>query len=79
MDLWKDLNAVFCKVFDNDDIQIEAHTTADDVDGWDSLSHAMLIVAIESRFGITFEQRELLTFKNVGDMYMCLAKKLRIG
>jgi acyl carrier protein len=39
----------------------------------------MLIVAIESRFGITFEQRELLTFKNVGDMHECLAKKLRIG
>ncbi len=77
MDLWKELNAVFCKVFDNDEIQVEAHTTADDIDGWDSLSHSMLIVAIESKFEITFEQRELLKFKNVGDMYDCIARKLQ--
>ena len=55
-------------VFDNDTAQIGRHTTAHDVDGWDSLSHVNLIVALESAFSIRFGQKELLTFKNVGDL-----------
>ena len=70
------LNAIFCQVFDDDDIQIHPALTANDVDGWDSLSHVNLIVAIEGKFGIRFAQKELLTFKNVGDLLNCIEKKL---
>ena len=47
-----------------------------DVDGWDSLSHVNLILAIETKFTITFSQKELLTFRNVGDLYKSIEKKL---
>jgi acyl carrier protein len=70
------LNAVFCQVFDDDEIQIKPETTANDVDGWDSLSHVNLIVTIESSFGIRFKQKELLTFKNVGDLLSSIESKL---
>ena len=70
------LNAIFCQVFDDDDIQIQPATTANDVDGWDSLSHVNLIVAVEGKFGIRFAQKDLLTFKNVGDLLCCIEKKL---
>ena len=30
---------VFCDVFDDDEIELEAETTAEDVDAWDSLMH----------------------------------------
>lgn len=70
------LNAIFCLVFDDDDIQIHPSMTANDVDGWDSLSHVNLIVAVEGKFGIRFAQKELLTFKNVGDLLNCIEKKL---
>ncbi|NTU49264.1 MAG: acyl carrier protein, partial [Syntrophobacteraceae bacterium] len=62
------LNAIFCQVFDDDDIRIHPALTANDVDGWDSLSHVNLIVAIEGSFRIRFAQKELLTFRNVGDL-----------
>jgi len=62
------LNRIFREVFDNDDINISPGMTANDVEGWDSLSHVNLIVAIETKFGIRFSQKELLTFKNVGDL-----------
>lgn len=70
------LNAIFCQVFDDDDIQIHPTMTANDVDGWDSLSHVNLIVAVEGKFGIRFAHNELLSFKNVGDLLSCIEKKL---
>ena len=62
------LNGIFRTVFDNDEIEISQDMTANDIDGWDSLSHVNLIIAIEQSFGIRFTQKELLTFKNVGDL-----------
>jgi acyl carrier protein len=62
------LNAVFRTVFEDDTITINPQTTADQVEGWDSLSHAVLILAVENRFKIKFTQKELLKFKNVGDL-----------
>jgi len=76
VDVQKELNAIFCEVFDDKDIIINPGMTANDVDGWDSLSHVNLIVAVESRFNITFSQKELLTFKNVGDLLNCIRTKI---
>ncbi|QXE90689.1 acyl carrier protein [Geomonas subterranea] len=77
MELQEQLNEVFCQVFDDEDIRITPATTADDIDGWDSLSHVNLIVAVESTFGIRFSQKEVLTFKNVGDLLACIASKVQ--
>jgi len=76
MELQEKLNEIFCQVFDDDDIRILPEMTANDVEGWDSLSHVNLIVAIESRFGIDFSQKELLTFKDVGDLLNCIRGKI---
>jgi acyl carrier protein len=70
------LNAIFCTVFDDADIRITPTTTANDIDGWDSLSHVNLIVAVEQGFAIRFSQKEILTFKNVGDLLNCIDRKL---
>jgi acyl carrier protein len=78
MELQDRVNEIFCEVFDDDDIRITAETTANDVDGWDSLSHVNLIVAIESKFNIRFSKKELLTFKNVGELLNCIGSKLPI-
>jgi len=70
------LNGIFRTVFDNDDLDIRPEMTANDVDGWDSLSHVNLILAVEKGFGIRFTQRELLTFKNVGDLLKSIERQL---
>jgi acyl carrier protein len=70
------LNAIFCEVFDDEGIRITPEMTANDVDGWDSLSHVNLIVAVEARFSIRFNQKELLTFKNIGGLMNCIERKL---
>ena len=68
MDTMATLTGIFRMVFDDDSIHIERKTTANDIEGWDSLSHVNLITAVESRFKIRFTQKELLTLRNVGDL-----------
>jgi acyl carrier protein len=63
-------------VFEDDEISIDRKTTAHDVDGWDSLSHVNLIVAVENSFGIRFTQKELLKFRNVGDLLDSIDSKI---
>lgn len=62
------LNQIFRQVFDDEEINIVPETTADDVDGWDSLSHVNLILAVETYFKVRFSSKELLRMKNVGDL-----------
>ena len=76
MELRDRLNEIFREVFDDEDIEISPEMTANDVDGWDSLSHVNLILAIESRFDIRFSQKELLTFRNVGDLMKSISSKV---
>jgi acyl carrier protein len=76
LDIKDPLTEIFREVFDDDDITLSPELTADDVDGWDSLSHVNLIVTIEIRFNIKFAQKEILSFKNVGDLMSCIQTKL---
>jgi acyl carrier protein len=76
MDRTDALEDVFRMVFDDPELCVTAATTANDVDGWDSLSHVNLILAIEARFKVKFTHRELLTMKNVGDLHAAIDTKL---
>ena len=62
------LNQVFRDVFGDPLITVGPDTTADGVEGWDSMSHVTLILAIENRFRIKFTQKELMSFRKVGDL-----------
>lgn len=76
MNIQEQLNEVFRMVFDDGSIQIRPEMTADDIEGWDSLSYVNLIVAVESAFNLEFGQREILAFKNIGDLMSCIEKKM---
>lgn len=47
---------------------IQPGTTSDDVDGWDSLHHMMIITEIEKAFNVKFDFMEILDLKTVGDI-----------
>jgi acyl carrier protein len=70
------LNEVFQIVFDDESISVASETTANDIDGWDSLTHVNLILAVERKFKIKFSQKELLTQKNVGDLVRMIDDKI---
>jgi len=64
----RQVEEIFRDILDDDEIVLTPETTADDVEGWDSLSHIQLIVAIEKRFKIKFTAREIMSWQNVGEM-----------
>jgi acyl carrier protein len=76
MDTFEQLNAVFCKVFDDKDIKISPEMTADNIDEWDSLSHINMVVAIERHFGVKFKNSEIIRWKNIGQMLDSINEKL---
>ena len=67
---------IFRDHLEDDSIELTDVTTANDVEGWDSLSHLQLIVAMESHFKITFSSKEILSWKNVGEMLDCIMRRL---
>ena len=67
-EIYERLNEVFRNVFDDDDIEVEAGTTADDIEDWDSIEHINLIDTVEKEFGVKFKMQEVSGMKNVGEM-----------
>ena len=66
--IFEQLTEVFRDVFDDDELVIDASTTAQDVEGWNSLAHIRLVVSIEKAFKLRFSAAEIGNLKNVGDM-----------
>ena len=50
-------------------------TAAEDVDGWDSLAQARLLLALEKRFRIEFPAERLFDLKNVGELVEQISAK----
>ena len=71
----QELNVLFQTIFKNDSIVVSETTNADDIKGWNSLTHMYLIDAVEKHFGCEFGFSEVMAFRNVGDMVDALANK----
>jgi acyl carrier protein len=70
------VNEVFIDNLDSDNIVLTENTTADDIEEWDSLTHVQLVVAVEKKFNIRFNAREIQSWKNVGEMMDSINSKL---
>ncbi len=73
----EDLSEVFKIVFDDDDRNVTEESSANDVEGWDSMTHVLLLSAIEEKYGIEFNQKEVRKFQTVGDLLNSVNNKLR--
>lgn len=74
-EIFEKLNEIFCDVLDLDEVQLTDETSAEDIEEWDSLSHIQLIVAIEKEFKLKFTSKEIMSWKNVGEMVDCILSK----
>ena len=75
-EILKQLHGIFAEALDSDDVKLSNETTADDVEGWDSLTHIQLVVGIEKHFKIRFASQEIQKWKNVGELVESIHKKL---
>jgi acyl carrier protein len=75
-ELFDALNQVFRQVLEDDTLVLTPETTADDVEGWDSMNHIFIVVELEKRFGVKFQAAEMEELKNVGELVTLLHEKL---
>ena len=71
-----DLTPIFQDVLDLPDLTLKPESSANNVEGWDSLAHVNLVVAIEKHYKLKFALGELQGLKNVGEMADLIVRKL---
>ncbi len=75
MSVIDELKEVFEMVFDQKDLLVTPETTSNDVEGWDSMSHVTMLLAVEDHFGIEFKSFEIANLSNVGALIALVEKK----
>ena len=75
-EIYQRLTKIFQEMFDEDSIELTPKLSADDVDGWDSLTHIRLILTIEKAFKVKFSTSEIGKLENVGDLVALIQGKV---
>ncbi len=70
------LSEVFQEVFQDEDLTIEAETTAAEIADWDSVMHVSLILSVEQHFDVRFNSSEVSSLQSVGELNDLIVKKL---
>ena len=70
------LKEILISVLNHDRFELHDELTAKDVDGWDSLSHMMIITKIEEGLNIKFKLRDLNKLKNLGSLVTVIQAKI---
>jgi len=73
--VYQKLAGVFRDVFDEENIVLTPETTAEDVEGWDSLGHVRLVLAVSKAFGVKFSAAQIGALKNVGEFVEIIRAK----
>ena len=73
--LWNDLVAIFREQLDDESLTLSETATARDVPGWDSITHVLIIVAVEKKFQVKFTAGEIQQLQNVGELAALIRRK----
>lgn len=69
------LTSIFRTTFGDEGIVLRDDMTADDIDGWDSVSHIQLIFAVEDEFGIRMSMKDLEGLSDVGALIETIRRR----
>lgn len=70
------IEEIYKELLEIDEITLKDEMTANDVEGWDSLTHSLLINEIQKEFKIKFKLREVISLKNAGGLFDLVESKL---
>jgi len=68
--------AIVRQVIKNNSFEWEGALTAEEIDGWDSLSHMIIITELENEFKIKFKLKELNKLNNLDSLVTLIQSKL---
>ncbi|WP_298345902.1 acyl carrier protein [uncultured Algibacter sp.] len=67
----------FVKILEHDNFELNESTTAKDVDGWESITHLLIMNDIEKSFDIKFKLMDLMSMENIGDLIKTIKKEIQ--
>lgn len=70
------IQAILEQVLKHNRFEIHDELTATMVEGWDSLTHMVIITEIEKQFGVQFKLKEINKLKNMGNLIELVQSKL---
>ena len=70
------INEIFQDAFDDESLEVSEATTANDIEGWDSLMQMNLIEMIEDEFEFQFSMDKVAALKNVGSIVDVVAARV---
>jgi len=70
------LTPIFREIFENPSLDLMDDMTPDSVEGWESITHMMLVERIEQEFGIKFKLIEMPQLTSVGNIVGLLSSKI---
>lgn len=74
--LYAQVSDIFKQILNNDNFELQPSDKAGEVDGWDSLTHVILIDLIEKKFDLKFSLGELEEMKDASDLIETISDKL---
>jgi len=73
--IFERLQAICADLFHVPAQSIVAETSPESIEGWDSVQHLNLVLALEQEFDLQFEPEEIDRMKNVGAIAALLESK----
>ncbi len=72
----QEITQLLNEVLERTDVALTEETTAKDVEGWDSLNHAIFIGEVQKHFKVKFALREVIGLKKVGNICNIVIERL---
>ncbi len=75
-EIFGELRDLVSEVLGSEVMELRPEMTAQDVEGWDSLSHVQILYACELRWNIRLSLEELSSLENIGDLVQIIKNSL---
>lgn len=75
-EIFHKLTDVLRRVFDDDRLVARPELTADDVDGWDSLTNIRFVLSVERAFGLRLTAGDVAGLRNIGDLARVIQQRI---
>jgi len=74
-EVYEKIDKILKEILQHNNYVLDDSLMAKDVEGWDSLSHMIIIVQIEETFNTRFKLKELNKMQNMGDLVQIILNK----
>jgi acyl carrier protein len=75
-EIYVTLQKVFEDVFNDESLTVNPELSANDVEGWDSITHIRLMLTVEKTFKIKLSASEIGKLQNVGDLVTLITARI---